>query len=243
MIIRIYSDSLGLPRPGSTSPQQCYFSLLRAWYCSQLGAEELVFHAFAKGGGTISELSQRYSHDNFYFGDRGDVLIIHCGICDCAPRPIPPVIRRIISRTPAFLSKHIICFLHKNRAALLKRGFCWRNTNPENFEKALNTWILHAANNFKRIYVIGIAPTNSTTENHSPGLSASIIEFNQMMQRCVLLSEMPQIVFIDAKKNIEYSNSPIDEYILKEDGHHLTAKAHEAYFSWIRDHEIKHTSI
>ncbi len=223
--VRIYADSLALPRLNFVEKNARYLSLLKKKWLTLYQDIEIIERA--KGGSTITDLYEVYCHDNSYFGQTADVMILHVGICDCSPRPIPGILRKIIARLPSFLKKMVIYFLHKNRAVLLKLGLSWKHTPPKLFRKILSKWISEAALNYKKIYVITIAPTNDYFEKHSPGWTKSINAYNDLIKNVIEGSNTKNINLIDIHKIIINDIKNIDSYILKEDGHHLTTTAHE----------------
>ena len=99
-IIRVYGDSLVLPRIGTVTNAERYVSQIQTRISHLLGIHNITVIERAFASLPIEKISYFFRHDNAYFGERGDILIIHCGVVDCAPRPVPIWIREIISRTP-----------------------------------------------------------------------------------------------------------------------------------------------
>jgi len=164
-------------------------------------------------------------HDNAYFGTSVDIQIIHCGICDCAPRPLPPRARQFVSRMPPFIRNRIIAGLHNNRAALLKSGFSWKAVEMKDFQKTIETWTDMLSKHAERVYLINISPTNKQTEAHSPGLIRSISQYNQILSEAAS-KYSNKVSLIDVHSMIPQQSDDIDDYILKEDGHHITMNTH-----------------
>ena len=115
MLIGYYADSLGLSRPGHVALEERYIYLLEKWLRKNQDEEVFVINR-ARSAFTIDKLFQVYKEDRDYISEKKDILIIHEGVCDCAPRPIPSWLRRTISKLPLFLKTRIIGFLHAKRS-------------------------------------------------------------------------------------------------------------------------------
>jgi hypothetical protein len=229
MIIQYYSDSLGLSRPGHVKLNQRYIYLFISWLKNQNLNEDVFCIDRAKGGATLNQLYDMFNHDEEYIIEKKEILIIHEGVCDCAPRPIPLSFRNLISKLPAYFRIKIISYLHNNRAYLLKKGFMYYLTPLNEYEQLLKKWLENIELKFNRIYIFNIAPTNIEIEKHSPGFSNSIIKYNSVIEKVIKELNSKNIVLIDIYKVILESEHSIDEIIIKEDGHHLTALAHQIY--------------
>lgn len=227
MIVQYYSDSLGLQRPGIVTLQQRYIHIFEAWL--KLSYNEDVFLTNrARRGFTVEQLFEVFLEDEEYLTGERDILIIHEGICDCAPRPVSKRLRNVISVLPGFLKTRIISLLHNNRAAILKRGMGSYLVEKKRYEEILTKWLSNAKMNYKRIYIFNIAPTNKQIEEHSPGFSGSIDAYNKIISKVVLEQNDNRIHLIDVHSIIKKTEN-IDELITKDDGHHLTAEAHKLY--------------
>ncbi len=224
--VRLYADSLALPRLSYLNAEQRYIYLLRNFWETSCQYKTSIIDR-AKGGSTITEQYSLYKDDNSYFGDKEDVLIIHLGICDCSPRPIPRRVRKVVSALPGFLRNRVIKFLHNNRSFLLRSGSSWLLTEKKKFGEVLKDWLQEAAKNYKRIYIVNIAPTNPAFEKHSPGWMKNIRDYNDVIQEVVSVVNEPPVHLIDIYSNIMNDYSNVDLYIVKEDGHHLTLHAHQ----------------
>jgi hypothetical protein len=222
--IRLYADSLALPRPSLVENHERYFRRLQEWWAAHNAVLPFEICERDKANSTIGFLLDWYSHDVKYFGS-GDVLLIHCGICDCAPRPVPLPVREQISKMPEWLRTWIVKFLHFARPALLKMGVSWRNTEPAAYERFLRMWLMDAKDKFSRIYVINIAPTNAVMESHSPGISESIVQYNRIIASTMDEFKDQPIHLIDMNRLIAEKND-LNSYILETDGHHYKEPSH-----------------
>jgi hypothetical protein len=235
--VRLYGDSLALPRPGYLENNARYISLLCAWWMKQEGVQSIELCDRSKGSSTVADLYQWYEHDNVYFGETGDVLIIHCGIVDCAPRPVPRWLRNRIARLPGALRRRTIDFLHQHRAQILERSGGWRHIDPQLFRSIYKRWMEHAVERFSRVYIINIAPTNDLTEKHSPGFTQSIAQYNEIISDIVSALSAENLFLIDVHKIINEKRQEIDDYIVPDDGHHITALSHRIYCREIQRRE------
>ena len=233
--IRIYGDSLGLPRIGHVKNEERYITLLEQYVRQKHTNIEYLDRT--RINSTVPYLYRWYAEDNAYFGNIGDVLIIHCGICDCAPRPIPPKLRGFISTLKGKFKQLVVNLVKKNRARLQKNNFIWRITDPNIFLEIYTKWIAEASKLFKQIYIINIAPTNEATEKHSPGLMASIEQYNTMIAEILNITNNDNLYLIDIHQNINKEiisqNNHINQYVLEEDGHHIAPKTHQIIFNKI----------
>ncbi len=236
--ILVYGDSLGLPRVASKiGCEHTYAELIRGWYeTSDLKPKVFLFNR-SQGGADIQTLFNGFNTDSTYFGKAKWILIVQCGIVDCAPRPIPPWVKyRIVARLPGPLRDRIISFLHNNRAKIFRLGLKWYSTSPEKFKTIYAKWLSLAAKEFDRVYAVNIFPTTEKIERHSPGLTVSIDYYNSLIQEAVAAVDAENIIFIDANDKVRRSNR-IEDFIDEEDGHHLTKEGHRLLNELIIHHE------
>lgn len=238
-LVRVYGDSLSMPRQ---SEGVCYFQtypeLLAAAWKHQTPDSEITIYNRSYSDASAVRLLETYRSDAFYFGrPGGDVAILQCGIVDCAPRPIPPKVRSIVSRLPAFVRDRIVAFIHTNRASMLRSGLIWRVTPPKLFFETLTAILKLAAPEFPRVYVINIAPTTPVTEAHSPGFSESIDHYNKLINNALTAVGAPNVTLIDVHNRILSQHQPVERFVSQIDGHHITVSAHQLYADLILEHE------
>ncbi len=224
MIVLYYSDSLGLARPEVVGVKETYIYIFQQWLRDS-GVKDPVILNRARAAFTINKLYEVFKEDVEYITEQKDILIIHEGVCDCAPRPVSKKLRNVISVLPSFIKIRVISFLHNKRAAILKRGWGSYLVKLTDYEIFLKKWLSESTSKFKRIYILTIAPTNPEIEAHSPGFSDSINRYNEVIRRVVSEINDDRIKIVDVY-NLINSLTNIDEYIIKEDGHHITPKAH-----------------
>lgn len=224
----IYGDSLSMPRSfDGVCCDQIYAELLRN--DPTVFGENfhgVVFNR-SQGGGRIKELYESFRRDLSYISDDKDkILIIQSGIVDCAPRPIPLGLRKVIGKLPVRIRSKIGEFLHQNRC-WLQKIFRFRFTSKTQFRRVLKQWLATAGPMFKKIYVINIFPTTKEIDRHSPGLCESIEMFNKIIREQVERSGVKNAVLIDVFGSIAFSKEPVERFVSPKDGHHLTCDGHK----------------
>lgn len=225
MIIQFYSDSLGLPRPGYVNNVDRYVIKFVNYLKSNKHCDVYLLER-AFGGATINKLYNEFAQDAGYFSEKPKRLILHVGVCDCAPRPVSKRLRYIISKLPDFLKIRIVSFLHNNRAKILKLGLGSVNVNATQFRFYLKKLLTEAIIDFDKIHVINICPTNSSTEIHSPGFSKNINTYNDIIKSVIIDLNSDKVKLIDVYK-IVIESSLIDNYIIESDGHHIKPLLHD----------------
>ncbi len=241
LLIRVYGDSLSLPRTDEKLEyHQTYAELLATRWRQCLPGTSVYLYNRSFTGANASSIYETYRSDTFFFGrPGGDIGIIQCGVVDCAPRPIAGWARDILSRAPDQIRNSIVRLLHNYRASILTSGFVWQTVPPPSFAKFFAKLLALAAPDFPRLYVLNIAPTNSETESHSPGFSASIDLYNSLIAKTIKATTFQNITLIDVHKAIATASNGIERYISHLDGHHITPDAHRLYADLICDQEKK----
>jgi hypothetical protein len=228
-LIRVYADSLGMPRVADGVPWHAtYAEELRRDLESRTGHRHSLFTR-SRGGATTTDLLDVFGADRFYLGRAGGVLILQSGIVDCAPRPVPKAVRRLIERLSPALRRPIVHLLHTHRRTLLRLGPVWRMTSPDAFRAALEQILGHAIEDADTVLVVNIAPTIDSIERHSPGLGASITEYNELISTVVGSTASDRVKLIDVHHAITHDAAPVETFISPSDGHHLTRDGHALY--------------
>lgn len=226
LVLRVHGDSLGLPRfHDGVSVHQTYAELFaevlrgRGW--------DVRLYNRSIGGGSIRDIGDQLASDTTYFGDReAGVLVLQSGIVDCAPRPIPHSVRTVIEHAPAPVRTRVVRFLHDHRAHILGAGIVFRRTPPAQFERRFASTLEAAKRSARAVFVMNIAPTTPEMDAHSPGLSASIERYNELIAR-VASGAGTEVVHIDVHRAI--TDRSIEECVNPHDGHHITPAGHALY--------------
>lgn len=230
-LIRVVGDSLSMPRATEgIAYRQTYAELVRERVQALNRYRSVDLYNRSRGGARIETLWEDFKIDSFAFGGNGgELLVIQSGVVDCAPRPVSRVIRKGIGLLPSGLKTRAIKFLHDNRAALLSKGFVFRETPPQKFAELYATWIAQACAEFKWVYAINVAPTNDLIEGRSPGFGASVRQYNSIIAQVCGASGKSNVRVIDVHQAVLQSAGGVSRYINAKDGHHLTAEGHRLY--------------
>lgn len=231
VLIRLYGDSISMPRcTEGVSYLETYFELLNKRLTAAV--PEIHFHLYnrSQGGATIDKLYESYLQDSSYFGVKGgEIAILQCGVCDCAPRPTPPWLYSLISRSPRWIKERAIQWFHDHRAWLQRHGFSWQFTRPETFTRLYRSLLEKAAGEFTRVYVINIPPTNEAMERHSPGFSQFIVQYNKIIETLIQQLNLKNVMLVDVFSEVSKSKRDHAELIVRADGHHPTVQGHQLY--------------
>lgn len=245
-LIRLYGDSLSLPRAqAGIGFADIYPELLcRQLEAARPGLRASVFNRSA-GGAPIAVLEQTYLQDRAYLGpDAAGILILQCGIVDCAPRPIPPAAKALLGHLHARLRQPIVWALHRGRPFLLRNGIRWQATAPGPFEAGLRRILADASRHCEQVYVLNIAPTVPAIERHSPGLTRCIEDYNQRLARVAgefSAAAAGCAVLVDVHGAIT-ARGDVATYVSPNDGHHITREGHRLYAELIAGYELRRTA-
>lgn len=204
MRVLLLTDSVALPRKyknGEVLWEEIYVNLLRKEF------QKIEFIHVGIGGGTITDL---LSQINYYKNTNPDLVILHVGIVDCAPRAFGRIELEIIKKLHIFrVVKYFSKFLRKHR------GITY--TNLKNFEETISKFKEIFAK--CQIWAIGIIPGCVEYDLKVPGISENIKSYNKILKS--------NLKFIDLK------NIPREGII--EDFHHINAEGHRYIFSLIKE--------
>ncbi|MDY6326658.1 MAG: SGNH/GDSL hydrolase family protein [Bacteroidales bacterium] len=205
MKIQIFSDSLALPRE---IPQKVFYE---ETYPAKL-SENHILVQYSKGAGTINDLLDQTFYYKMFCPD---VVIIQCGIVDCAPRPFTQFEEHFFKLN--FFTKACKAILKRLTKNWLRnvRKVAW--TSPDNFRLCCKQFVETYPD--IPIFAIGILPPRPEYENLAKGISKRILLYNSILEE----------VFGDCFINT--SNIP-DEGIMS-DHHHLTAIGHQFIYDKI----------
>ena len=195
--LALYGDSLANPRQGIVKSEERYISLIEKYIRETDKFSYLEIRDKAKGGATLTELYNQYIEDNTYYELPGNTLIIHAGIVDCAPRPVNDNNRNKIAKLPNFIKKIIVNYIHKNRASILSKNGGYVKTELFKFKDLMNNFINHGIENYNRVFIINICPTNKEIEARSPGFSNNIDKYNQAITDLVENAKSKKINLIN----------------------------------------------
>jgi len=227
--IALYGDSVCMPRPEIVRSDERYFYFLKRYFSSK--GEDLETIEKAKASIPVTDLNEWVNHDMVYYPEKGDVFILHCGVVDCAPRPIAQETRDKVSAMPAFIKKRVIKFIHANRSKMIARHGGYKVTDINVFENQYTEILEKAVKQYNKVFLVNICPTDEKTEQHSPGFLQSIIDYNKVIASCAKKFNDSQVFLIDVFSLVDRKD--IFKYITA-DGHHITPLTHQLIFSEIR---------
>jgi hypothetical protein len=238
--LMVYGDSLGLPRATEGIPYTSTYAEVLRSSLETARSEEVDLYNRSRGGATIRGLYEDWATDMTYFGaGEAAIVVIQSGIVDCAPRPIPTLIRRIVGRLPGPLHRYVVRFLHVHRVNILRAGAVWRETPPDAFSGVLRRWLNEAGAVSGRVYVVNIAPTTMAMDAHSPGLAKSIEEYNRLISSAIRESGRSNVRLVDVHEAILGAPDGVSRNINPGDGHHITADGHALYARLIVERELE----
>lgn len=212
LVVRVYGDSISMPRCSEgVMVEDSWPSLLEdflreaGWKCPRVLNRSL-------GGATVREIKAIFDRDMVYFKSQPGVVVFRFGIVDCTPRPIPLWMRDVIGKNPLNLGRPIISFLHRHRAAMIKRKF-FQNTDADSFSKMYRQMVQAAVADGNSCVCMGIGPVSSMMEERSTGLLREMARYNKLIEahaaECHCLYAPSETVF------------PMgDDSVLLNDGHH-----------------------
>lgn len=232
-IIRIYGDSISLPRiSDGVSFQDSWPELIKKEFKNQFSVYNRSIWR-----NTIIKANEIILGDNSYFGDSSEngILVLQLGLCDCAPRPVPENLREKTAKMPKIFLNLWKWALHKYRPQIQKIKF-FRYVNEDDFFRIYVNTLQEVVNKFKYIFIINIPPTNFLIEKQSPGLSESIEVYNKLISNAIDTVNNDNIVLVDVNEIIsgQLNDDGTNDYILS-DGQHLTKKGHNLYSQMIAE--------
>lgn len=166
MQVLFLTDSLSLPRKYKNDIvlwEDTYINQLRSIF------PEINFIQLGFGGATITEL---HGQLNYYTVLSPDIVFLHCGIVDCAPRALGKIELELVKKFKLF--RIIRPFLKLFRKY---RGVTYTNANI--FELRLRS----IKNRFDKakFYTIGILPGSVEYEQMVPGITKNIEKYNNIL--------------------------------------------------------------
>lgn len=227
----VIGDSLGMPRcQAGIEIDDAYLYLLKIWWQKQY--RQVIVWPILRRAASLQDLMAEFQ-GNFlhYIGNRKiDVCIVHLGIVDCAPRPLPFRMRSVVSHLPLWVLKRVTNFLHQNRRNLSKVGLSFHLASPDKFYRLYSNFINLLNSHCERVYCINMSPGLKETYYHSPGLKEDIIKYNGIIERAI--SGKDSVKLIDAFG--KFIQDP--EYYVTDDLH-ITREAHKWIYEQIAKYE------
>ncbi|MFV8346789.1 hypothetical protein [Flavobacterium sp. ZB4P13] len=171
MRILFLTDSLGLPRdsPELVRFEECWIQIVKSNF------PKFHFDQVSLGGATIDVLFNQYDYHKQF---EADLIILQCGIVDCAPRAFKKFENALLNSNSLFrfisnkiLNKKVINYLRKNRGI--------QKTSLTDFERYLSSFRdLNC-----KIITIEILPASIDYELQLPGIMRNIEIYNQKLKK------------------------------------------------------------
>ena len=203
----IISDSVAAARP---EPEITFWEDTYAYMLSS----DYIVYQHSVGGARVNELDEACLAYLRQF--RPDIVILQCGIVDCAPRAYKWIEERIFEnyRFPRRI-RNLISRTITTRKLRAKRQVVY---TPINHYRACVEEIRDTFPS-AQVYGIGILSPSEKYEEVNPGVTANVLKYNEVLQS----------VFGDHFINM--SNIPEDG--IMSDLHHLNAIGHKYVYSQI----------
>lgn len=198
--VLIFSDSLALPRekPERTVLEDTYPYLLK---------KHFEVYQFSKGGGLVTDL-QEQAH--YYKNYSPDILILQCGIVDCAPRAYSLREEYLFKLfKPLSFIRNVISHTITTRKLRRYRRKTWTHINDY---RTIITNIIKIFPN-TACYALSILPANTEYESLVPGISENITRYN------MILKEIFNNNLIDLSDITKMGGVMSDYHHLNEKGH------------------------
>lgn len=197
--ILILSDSVALPR---NEPEVCVYEDTWPYLLRQ---NEYVIHQVSIGGATSADL---LSQINYHIPFNPDIIILHVGVVDCAPRFMTKIELGIMKRIP-IVGKKMIGLMNNNRVRQARKI---TYVPISQFNKNIRAILSYFKD--KLVFVVGIVPAPAPYERLLPGITENINNYNDVLRT------YPNFVSLDH----------MDRDALMSDYHHVNALGHKYIF-------------
>ncbi len=231
MKILILADSLAMPRPQSEGdiPDECTYPSL---------IDRSLREKFGINAPVVIERGMRRRTIEYVLNDWQDLieyrspemLVVHVGIVDCAPRVFMRLEREMVDRLrPISLRDAILRFAHDHRRRIVQ--FRKRVYVPAaQFRRQVTEVVERArAANIKSLIFINIVTPPQDLDLRSPGFIQNVITYNQILKECV---RGDNVDLIDLDEMIRQAGGAAK---LTVDGIHIDRTGHQMLAREIED--------
>ena len=204
--VLLITDSLAFPRlePEYVLYEETYISYLKGAF------NDCDFIHQGRGGATIVDL---YKHSAYYHETlRPDLVLMQCGIVDCAPRALTVIEQQIVSRLP--IIGGLVTALVKKYSRQLRRTRRMTYTSVAAFSSSVHQF----ESLFSKVYWIGILPATADYDAKVEGIERNIAMYNDILR--------------------QRNYVPTDDFdasMIMSDHHHLNRVGHVRMFEKIAD--------
>lgn len=207
----LLGDSLGMPRPmGGVGYEDTYPYLL-----ARSRDDIEIIPKFRRANDTDKQASTQQINDDISWLNP-DIVCIHLGIVDCAPRLLGRLENSVVSRLPSSIRSKLLRFLSERRAWITKvRPKVY--VPKDRFEKNLKIILDSVHGCGARSIIVGIMMPPEKLCQRSYGFKENVEAYNKILAR---LSIEFKTTFLDVNEFLE------PEKHLCDDGIHFNKAGH-----------------
>lgn len=231
MKIVVMADSLAMAREGETNVayETTYPYLLDQWLRQRFGSQAPLVSERGMRRRTIE-----YVLDEWYeLVDlrKTDVVVVHVGIVDCAPRVFLRRERQFVENLrPGFLRRFILDYVHRHRRAVVnmrKKVY----VPPERFNALVGQVMAKAkASELRSLVIVNIITPPAEMDERSPGFIRNVGIYNEILRKH---AEANGAHLIDIDRLIKEAGSveqlTVDGIHINEAGHKMLAQEIEKH--------------
>lgn len=244
MKITVVGNSVGLlVRPPRTSREEAVYAQLLVQKFRESEARDIEVYNHCKWSGDLLTCLAEFEHQILQYDP--DVVLVHFGINECAPRVLPRALWTLLNakfsyRMPGhrYLLRVLNAGLSRIRphAIRLLRSRSWMS--PHQFEQALSQLVVLTVKETRaQLILLNIGPPTDRVERALPGCTENVAIFNKIISRiareslhhCSVL-DIHQLVLTHGAED------------LQPDGIHLSATGHalvaDQLFSFISQEKV-----
>jgi len=215
--IIIMADSLAMARP-SISYDATYPVLLQRSLYSRYGLRAPLVVEKAQRSRTIETVLRDWREEVVV--RKADIVVVHVGVVDCAPRVFSRREQIIINILGARLRQRILRFVHDHRSTIIRIRPSQVYASPERFRKAMQKIVRLANQEGTCLILVNIVSPSDDLEQRSPGFQRNVAEYNTILEsqadgRSVHVLDLNGIIWTQGGGKL-----------LCEDGHHINAGGH-----------------
>lgn len=167
--VLMITDSLAFPRlePDSVPYEHTYVALLKDAF------PQCDFIHHGRGGSTLVDL---YKHSAYYHGTvKPDLVLMHSGVVDCAPRALTEIEQQVIARLP--LLGPLLGRLVRRHSRALRRARRMTYTSIDVF----SAYVDRFDELFDNVHWVGILPVSDAYEQAVNGMRANVARYNAVL--------------------------------------------------------------
>lgn len=207
----IIADSLALPRPGVRYEATWPYLLQERfidWDWVNLANRSSTTRRLVTDGDVGSDCLEAYAPDG---------VILHLGICDCAPRLYRhrSILQHLIFRLPSSLSSKINRYVERILGRQISNAIVsadWFRANLENYLQRCNK-------SGTQVIALEIFPVGGEMLGKNPEITSQIVQYNRIYRELELLHANLRVL------SVFEQDEKIDEFTV--DGYHLNDLGNE----------------